>query len=510
MEHCSLLDLYLNKAKEDRDPAAVSFFAGLDVVRHHHLGVAKSIIQELLDQRSNLKLIASENYCSLAVQIAQGNLLTDKYAEGYPGHRFYAGCDNVDDIEAEACSLACRLFNAQHAYVQPHSGADANLVAYVAILSQRVQKPILEDIGETDPSAVPAEVWRRIREATQGQRLLALDYYAGGHLSHGYRRNFSSLLFDAHTYGVDPVTGLIDMDALERRARDVRPLILLAGYSAYPRKLNFARFREIADSVGAVLMVDMAHFAGLVAAGVFKGEFDPIPYADIVTATTHKTLRGPRGGLVLCRKDLADYVDKGCPAILGGPLPHVIAAKAVAFKEALSSDFAAYGASVVANAQVLAEELQRPGQVVLTGGTDNHIVMLDVSRRGAITGRQAESALRECGVTVNRNSIANDPNGPWYTSGLRLGTAAISTLGMGRSEVAEIAHLIAKIVDSVQPKKLTRGPNLGEFSKANYTLAPEVRDEARSRVRDLMRSFPPYPEIDSQVTERAARMLSEG
>ncbi|HEU5101856.1 MAG TPA: hypothetical protein VFU22_22700, partial [Roseiflexaceae bacterium] len=300
------------------DPAAAAFFASLDQLSAAAPSVARAIVQELRDQRRNLKLIASENYSSLSTQLAQGNLFTDKYAEGYPGHRFYAGCDNVDTIESEAASLACELFGADHAYVQPHSGADANLVAFLTVLSDRIQAPLLAELDQPDPSKVSREQWARVRERVHGQRLLALDYYSGGHLTHGYRHNVSSQLFDVYTYSVDPETRLIDLDQLRAQAREVRPLILLAGYSAYPRKLNFAVLREIADEVGAVLMADMAHFAGLVAGKVFTGDFDPVPHAHIVTTTTHKSLRGPRGGAVLCGPELSDQVDRGCPMVLGG------------------------------------------------------------------------------------------------------------------------------------------------------------------------------------------------
>src|SRR5689334_7067160 len=278
---------------------AAAVYAALDHLRQASPIVADRAIRELQDQRTNLKLIASENYSSLATQLAMGTLFTDKYAEGYAGHRFYAGCDNVDVIEAEASRLACELFGADHAYVQPHSGADANLVAFLAILSAKVQRPLLTEFGLEDPSKVSREDWAKVRAAVHNQRLLSLDYYSGGHLTHGYRHNISSHLFDVYTYSVEPDTYRIDLDNLRRQLHEIRPLILLAGYSAYPRKLNFAKMREMADEVGAVLMVDMAHFAGLVAGKVFTGDYDPVPHAHIVTSTTHKTLRGPRGGLVL-------------------------------------------------------------------------------------------------------------------------------------------------------------------------------------------------------------------
>src|SRR5947209_13434483 len=361
------------------DSAAAAYYAAIDTIGSVSPTVARGIVDELRDQRGHLKLIASENFSSLATQLAQGNLFTDKYAEGYPHHRFYAGCENVDTVEAEAVRLAQDLFGAGHAYVQPHSGADANLVAFHAILSARIETPLLESLGQTDPSKVSREDWQRVREKFHGQRLLAMDYYSGGHLTHGYRQNISSQLFDAYTYSVDPETKLLDLDQLRRQVQEIRPFILLAGYSAYSRKIDFAAMREMADEVGAVFMVDMAHFAGLVAGKVFTGNYDPVANAHVVTSTTHKTLRGPRGGLVLCVDEFAEWVDKGCPMVLGGPLPHAIAAKAVALSEASRSDFAAYAERIVDNARALAEACIAEGIDVLTGGTDNHLILVDVA-----------------------------------------------------------------------------------------------------------------------------------
>lgn len=475
--------------------AALAWYASLDTVAPVSPSIAASVVRELRDQRANIKLIASENFSSPAVQLAQGNLLTDKYAEGYPGHRFYAGCDNVDAIEAEAAGLACKLFGAEHAYVQPHSGADANLVAFLAILAQTVEAPALESLGLTDPSKVPASDWHKIREQLHGQRLLAMDYYSGGHLTHGYRHNYSSRLFEVSSYGVDRGSKLLDLAAVAAQARQVRPRVLLAGYSAYSRLINFAELRQIADEVGAVLMVDMAHFAGLVAGGVFTGDYEPVAHAQVVTSTTHKTLRGPRGGFVLSGEGFAGVLDKGCPSILGGPLPHAMAAKAVAFTEALEPSFKDYAHAVVANARALAEQLQRRGASVLTGGTDNHIVLVDVAASYGLTGRQAESALRECGITLNRNSLPFDANGPWYTSGLRLGTPAITTLGMGAAEVAEIAEIVTTVLSAMSPATVTgKGP-----SKARYELAETVAAGARDRAADLLGRHPLYPEIDLDV-----------
>jgi glycine hydroxymethyltransferase len=493
----NLLQRYLGRTAAERiDPGAAAFYAGLETIGSVSPTVARSVVRELRDQRSNIKLIASENYSSLAVQLAQGNLFTDKYAEGYPGHRFYAGCDNVDDIESEAAALACSLFGADYAYVQPHSGADANLVAYLAILSATVEGPALEALGQTNPSAVAADDWEQVRRAFTGQRLLGLDYYSGGHLTHGYRHNVSSLLFEAHAYTVDRETSLLSYDAIREQAREVRPRILLAGYSAYPRKINFARLREIADEAGATFMVDMAHFAGLVAGKVFTGDYDPVPHAQVVTTTTHKTLRGPRGGMVLSTAEFAPAIEKGCPLVLGGPLPHAIAAKAVALREARRPEFSHYAQRIVANAQLLADELMKRGGVVATGGTDNHLLLLDVAASYGLTGRQAESALRSCGVTLNRNSLPFDGNGPWYTSGLRLGTPAVTTLGMGADEMVEIADIVTRVLKSVTPVTITGKDGAAKLSQARFDLPDKTAAAARDRVQQLLSRYPLYPEID--------------
>jgi glycine hydroxymethyltransferase len=494
-----LLQSYLDEigrlSGERPQAAPTAYYAALDAVAAVSPGIASAIVRELADQRHNLKLIASENFSSLAVQLAHGNLLTDKYAEGYPGHRFYAGCDNVDAIESEAAALACELFGADHAYVQPHSGADANLVAFLSVLLARVERPLADELGEKNLVKIAPADWQRIRSAFSGQRLLAMDYYSGGHLTHGYRHNVSSLLFDAHGYGVDRRTGVLDLDQLRAQVREVRPLILLAGYSAYPRKIDFARLREMADEVGAVLMVDMAHFAGLVAGKVFRGDYDPVPFADVVTSTTHKTLRGPRGGLVLCKRELAEWVDKGCPTVLGGPLPHAMAAKAVAFREALRPDFQRYAQRIVDNARELAAALLAEGLAVVTGDTENHLVLVDVSGLG-LTGRQAESALRDCRLTLNRNSLPYDPNGPWYTSGLRLGTPAATSLGMGAAEMREIAAVMRLILTHTAPEVVAAGAKAGERSLARYRLDPAAAAQARARVGDLLARYPVYPELD--------------
>ncbi len=489
-------------------PAATAFYASLDHLNSVSPTIVTAILQELADQRQNLKLIASENYSSLATQFASSNLLTDKYAEGYPAHRFYAGCDNVDAIESEAAELARSLFGAEHAYVQPHSGADANLVAFLAILSQRAQKPLLESLKIENISTASREDWQNVRAAVTNQRLLALDYYSGGHLTHGYRHNISSWLFDVSTYTVDRESKLIDLDQVRKQVHEVRPLILLAGYSAYPRKLNFAKMREFADEVGAVLMVDMAHFAGLVAGKVFTGEDNPIPYAHVVTSTTHKTLRGPRGGLVLCQQEFAEWVDKGCPMILGGPLPHILAAKAVAFREASQPEFQTYAHNIVENAQALAQACMDESLQVMTNGTDNHLLLLDVAQTFGLTGRQAESALRTCRITLNRNALAFDTNGPWYTSGLRLGTPALTTLGMGRGEMQEIARIIKLVLSNTHPSFAANG----KPSLAKYDLDETIQTQARERVQDLLAHYPLYPELDAALlaTHKAEATRSLG
>jgi len=498
----SLLGKYLSTAGGGEvNTGTAAVYATLDNVRASSPTIARAIVNEFRDQRRNLKLIASENFSSIATQMAHGNLFTDKYAEGYAGHRFYAGCDNVDAVESEAAQLAKELFGADHAYVQPHSGADANLVAFLAILSAKAEYPLLEEMGQTDPSKLSREQWGQVRERLRSQKLLALDYYSGGHLTHGYRHNISSQLFDAYSYSVDPETKLVDLDALRKQAHEIKPNILLTGYSAYPRRLNFAKMREIADEVGAVFMVDMAHFAGLVAGKVFTGDFDPVAHAHVVTSTTHKTLRGPRGGIVLCKKEYAEWVDKGCPNILGGPLAHAMAAKAVAFREALKPSFRDYAAKIVENSQALAEAFMTEDVDVLTGGTDNHLMLLDVANTFGLTGRQAESALRECQITLNRNSLPFDANGPWYTSGLRIGTPAVTTLGMGPSEMKEIASIVRDVLKNTEPTKIATGKQAGETSKAKYAIAPANADAARSRINALLQPFQLYPDLDLELMQ---------
>ena len=496
----SAIHAYLRNTPADAlDPAFLAYLANLSVIAQGAPEVAGAIVQELEDQRSYLKLIASENYCSPATQLAMGNLLTDKYAEGVPFQRFYEGCDNVDTVEAVAREEVCKLFGAEHAYVQPHSGADANMVAFWAVLTARVEVPGLEKLHETNPMHLSQEDWNGLRESLNNQRLLGMDYYSGGHLTHGYRRNLSAKMFDAYNYTVNRETGLLDYDEIEAMALQLRPLILLAGYSAYPRRINFRRMREIADKAGAVLMVDMAHFAGLVAGGVFEGDENPVAHAQIVTSTTHKTLRGPRGGFVLCTKEYAEYVDKGCPLVIGGPLPHVLAAKAVAFREANAPAFKDYARKIVANSRTLAGSLAEEGFTLATGGTDNHLMLVNVAASCGLTGAQAASAVRACGITLNFNSLPFDPNGPLITSGLRLGTAAITTLGMGEAEMAEIAGIIKLVLGNTKAALLTSGANAGKPSKRQYELDEGVRNEARGRVKALLTRFPVYPMLNLDV-----------
>ncbi len=499
-----LADYLVKAASAGKAPDAgfVGYLASLEQINAASPEVARAIVAELADQRDNLKMIASENFSSLAVQAALGNLLTDKYAEGIPYHRYYEGCDNVDTVESLGASLACSLFGADHAYMQPHSGADANLVAYWAILSARVQAPFMDEMGKKDASGLSEAEWAELRERLGNQRLLAMDLYSGGHLTHGYRLNVSGRMFDAASYGVDRETHLIDYDAVRAKAKEFRPLVLVAGYSAYSRKINFRTFREIADEVGAVFMVDMAHFSGLVAGGVFSGDYDPVAYADVVTTTTHKTLRGPRGGMVLCRKEFAEHVDKGCPLVQGGPLPHVMAAKAVALKEASEPEFKDYARWIVENASALAGHCVEEGMQVLTGGTDNHLMLVDVTPYG-LTGRQAEGAVREARVTLNRNTLPFDSNGPWYTSGLRLGTPALTSLGMGGPEMREIASIMKLILSSTTPAKITKGKNAGSLSQARYRVGADALKQARSRVGDLLDRFVLYPEIDVEYLQKA-------
>jgi glycine hydroxymethyltransferase len=480
----------VTELSEPFDAAAASsaYRSALEVISAVEPGVAGAIRSELADQRASLKLIASENYASPAVLLTMGTWLSDKYAEGTIGHRFYAGCQNIDTVERLAADHAKALFGAPHAYVQPHSGIDANLVAFWAILASRIEAPALERSGAKHVNDLGEDDWQRLRRDLGDQRALGMSLDAGGHLTHGFRPNISGKMFHQSSYGTDPRTGLLDYDALRTRAREFRPLVLIAGYSAYPRRINFAVMREIADEVGAVLMVDMAHFAGLVAGKVFTGDFDPVPHAHVVTTTTHKSLRGPRGGMVLCQPEFADAVDRGCPMVLGGPLGHVMAAKAVALAEARQDSFRRYAQSVADNAIALAEGLMRRGARLVTDGTENHLVLLDVAGFG-LTGRQAESALLDAGIVTNRNSIPQDPNGAWYTSGIRLGTPALTSRGFGSDDFDRVAELIVDVLTSTTPAAAASGA----ASKAKYALADGVAEKTRSAAAELLDAHPLYP-----------------
>lgn len=491
----TFLGRYFAKVPESkRKVSAISFYAGLDNVASVSKDMAECVIQELKDQRSFLKLIASENYSSLAVQQAMGNLLTDKYSEGVPGKRFYAGCGNVDKVESEAIDLAKKIFNADHAYVQPHSGADANLVAIWSIIVNKVQDKEIERLGKKTLDELSEEEYEKVRQLLVNQKLMGMSLYSGGHLTHGYRHNISSKMIRSVSYGINPKTGLLDYKVLSEQVKKEKPLILVAGYSAYPRLINFAKMKEIAESVGATLMVDMAHFAGLVAGKVISGEFDPVPYADIVTSTTHKTLRGPRGGLILCKEKFKETIDKGCPLVLGGPLPHVMLAKAIAFKEASKKEFSSYAAKIVENCRELSENLIKLGAKIITGGTDNHLALLDVFSSFGLTGRQAETALREAHLTCNRNSIPEDVNGPWYTSGIRVGTPAITTLGMGKDEMKIIAKVIYSVLKGTKPEIAS---DTKQPSKAKAVIDSQILDKAKKEIEELLKKFPLYPELET-------------
>ena len=464
----------------------------LSVIESVEPRISGAIRSELDDQRASLKLIASENYASLATLLTMGNWLSDKYAEGTVGHRFYAGCQNVDTVEAVAAEHARELFGAEYAYVQPHSGIDANLVAYWAILNTRIESPTLARLGAKNVNDLSHEDWEALRREFNSQRVMGMSLDAGGHLTHGFRHNISGKMFEQHSYGTDPETGLIDYDQLLADAKEFKPLVIVAGYSAYPRRVNFAKMREIADAVGATLFVDMAHFAGLVAGKVLTGAENPVPYADIVASTTHKSLRGPRGGFVLATKEYSDAVDKGCPMVLGGPLSHVMAAKAVAFAEARTESFQTYAQDVADNAKALAEGLMKRGVKLVTDGTDNHLVLLDVTTSFGLTGRQAESALLDSGVVTNRNSIPRDPNGAWYTSGVRIGTPALTSRGFGADEFDRVAELMVDVLKQTTPVTASNG----QPGKAKYTLADGVADRTKAAAAELLDANPLYPGLE--------------
>ncbi len=412
----------------------------MDELRRADPEIAQAIADDVERQRYYINLIASENYASRAVLEALGSVMTNKYAEGYPGKRYYGGCEFVDVAERLAIERVLALFGAEHANVQPHAGAQANMAAYFAFI-----KP--------------------------GDPILAMNLAQGGHLTHGSPVNFSGQLYRVIPYGVRQDTEQIDYDELARLAREHRPRVIVSGATAYSRTFDFPRLREICDETGAVMMVDMAHFAGLVAG---KAHPDPVPYADVVTSTTHKTLRGPRGGLILCRAPHAQQIDKAVfPGMQGGPLMHVVAAKAVCFKEALNPQFRAYAARIVENARALGAEFVRRGYHVVSGGTDNHLVLLDV-RSKRLTGRKAEQALGAAHIVVNRNMIPFDPEKPLTTSGVRIGTPALTTRGMGPAEMRTIGGWIDTVLS-----------------------APEdaaTAERVRGQVRELCASFPIYPE----------------
>ena len=383
------------------------------------------INEELERQEFGLEMIASENYVSPAVMEAQGSILTNKYAEGYPNKRYYGGCHVIDKIEDTAINRVKELFSADHANVQPHSGSQANMAVYMAALNP-------------------------------GDTILGLDLSNGGHLTHGSPVNFSGLLYKAASYKLDPQTQLLNYDHIADLAKEHKPQLLIAGYSAYPRRVDFKMFKDIADSVGAKLLVDMAHFAGLVAGGVHDS---PVPYADYVTSTTHKTLRGPRGGIILCKENEAKKINsKIFPGIQGGPLEHVIAAKAVAFKEALQPEFKTYAQQVVKNAQALAKALMERDLSLVTGGTDNHLVLVDLSSR-EVTGQLAEQALDHAGITVNKNTVPNEKRSPFVTSGIRVGTAALTTRGMKEEQMELIANWMNNVINDPENSSLLESIN---------------------------------------------------
>ncbi len=463
----------------------------LSVIETVEPRIADATRAELADQRASLKLIASENYASLPVLMTMGTWFSDKYAEGTVGHRFYAGCQNVDTVETVAAEHARELFGAEYAYVQPHSGIDANLVAYWSILAHRVESPALERLGAKNVNELSEDDWETLRKSFAEQRVMGMSLDVGGHLTHGFRPNISGKMFHQRSYGTHPDTQLIDYDKLLADAREFKPLILVAGYSAYPRRVNFAKMREIADEVGATLFVDMAHFAGLVAGKVFTGEENPVPYAHVVASTTHKSLRGPRGGFVLSTPEYAPSVDRGCPMVLGGPLSHIMAAKAIAFAEARTDAFRVYAQNVADNAKVLAEGLLKRGATLVTGGTDNHLVLID-TRSFGITGRQAESALLDAGIVTNRNSVPNDPNGAWYTTGVRIGTPALTSRGFGASEFDRVAELIVNVLSSTTATTTAAGTP----GKAKYTLADGVAEATKAASAELLDVNPLYPGLE--------------
>lgn len=400
--------------------------------------VYNSIQKETERQEYGLEMIASENYTSKAVMEAQGSVMTNKYAEGYPRKRYYGGCEFVDETEQLAIDRAKELFGAEHVNVQPHSGSQANMAVYMAALEP-------------------------------GDTVLGMDLSNGGHLTHGSPVNFSGLLYNIVPYGIDPETHRINYENLAQLAEQHKPKMIIAGYSAYPREIDFAAYKQIADSVGAKLLVDMAHFAGLVAGGAHPS---PIPHADFVTTTTHKTLRGPRGGMILCKEEYAKKVNSRIfPGIQGGPLEHIIAAKAVAYGEALKPEFKVYSQQVVKNAQALAESLVEFGYDLVTGGTDNHLILLDLTQKG-LTGKLAEAQLDKAAITVNKNTVPNETQSPFVTSGIRLGTPALTTRGMKEKEMKLVAEWIHRVLGDPENESLL--------------------NEVRGKVKELCQQFPLY------------------
>ena len=403
--------------------------------------VAAALEGEDRRQRDSIVLIASENYASKAVLASGSSVISNKYAEGYPGRRYYGGCEHVDVVESLAIERAKELFGAEHANVQPHSGAQANMAVYFALLEP-------------------------------GDTVMGMQLDHGGHLTHGAKVNFSGKLYNFVSYGVDRETETIDFDEVERLAEEHRPKIIVAGYSAYPRVIDFPRFRAIADSVGAYLMVDMAHISGLIAGGAHPS---PLPHAQIVTSTTQKSLRGPRGGFIMCTEELAKDIDFAVfPVMQGGPMMHTIAGKAVCFGQALQPEFSRYAHQVVENCQVLAAELSEAGMRLVSGGTDNHLILVDVTPLG-ITGRQAEQALESVGIIANKNAIPFDPRPPRVTSGLRLGTPAVTSRGMGAEETSRVAGMVARVLTNIEDEG--------------------VRAQVAAEVRELTAGFP-VPGID--------------
>ena len=400
------------------------------------LEIQKIIEKEKERQRNNIELIASENFCSKDVREAVGSALTNKYAEGYPGKRYYGGCLYVDEAEELAKQRVCEIFGANHANVQPHCGSSANMAVYRAVLNH-------------------------------GDKILGMSLDAGGHLTHGYKLSFSGSDYEVYSYGVDKETEMIDYDELEKLALEIKPKMIVAGASAYARFIDYKRFREIADKVGAYLLVDMAHVAGLIAAGLHP---NPVPYADFVSSTTHKTLRGPRGGLVLCKEEYAKQLDRAVfPGLQGGPLCHVIAGKAICFYEALQPEFKEYQEQVIKNAKVLCDTLKEEGFRIVSGSTDNHMVLVDIKNSVGVTGKQLETRLDEVGITVNKNSIPFDEEKPAYTSGIRVGTPAMTTRGFKEEEFKKVALWISRIAHNIEDDN--------------------VKEEVKKEVSELMKNY---------------------